>query len=373
MKFKPDWPEAQARFAAMWNGEAIDRPCLAVAVANSGQTFAKPGEVFDKQPDRPGAPPSAEARGLDPGWGGADALDRIQNTWWGGEAIPSHLLLAGWLASLGGRPHFDHRTIWFEPFAVDFDQPHPFHHNPADPWYQRFEKVYFALAAAAGRDDFYVGAPAILPAHDLLSMHLGTENFLLALIDHPEWMRQAIEDGARELLAVRRELGRRLAAQHEFWYGNAGWMPFGPPVPYLGTQSDVSCMLSPDLFEQFVLPELELVGREYGAACYHLDGSDALQHLPRLLSLPYIRVIQYVPRPTEPPNGMAHLKMYRQIQAAGRIVHVQVPKDQIEPLCRALDPRLLLLEASWTCATIDEARQLLEAAKRWTSAGYAGQ
>ena len=108
-----------------------------------------------------------------------------------------------------------------------------------------------------------------------------------------------------------------------------------------------------------VVPELDLKGRAIGAMWYHLDGGDARQHLPRLLALPYLRVIQYVPRPAEPPNGMAHLPMYRQIQQAGRIVHIQIAADQVEPLCRALDPRLLMLDVSWSCKSPDEGRELL--------------
>ena len=29
MKFKPDWPAAQARLTALWEGLPTDRPCLA--------------------------------------------------------------------------------------------------------------------------------------------------------------------------------------------------------------------------------------------------------------------------------------------------------------------------------------------------------
>jgi hypothetical protein len=248
------------------------------------------------------------------------------------------------------------------------NQPHPFHHDPSDPWVQRYERLYLRMAAAAGRDDFLLGSPTILPAHDVIAMHMGTTAFMLALMDHPDWMRQAIQDGTRALLAAKRRLSGLVRERHEFWYGNAGWMPFWAPQPYTGMQSDISCMLSPDHFEQFVMPEIEMRGRDAGAMWYHLDGADARQHLPRLLSLPYLRVVQYVPTPREPPNGIAHVGLYREIQKAGRIVHITVGKDQVEPLCRALDPSLLVLDLSWSCKTADEGRELLAAAKRWASA-----
>jgi len=370
MKFKPNWTETQERLTALWEGKPTDRPCIAVTVSRQQQTFDKPADKYDKKQWGTAAPPTAEAQWLDPDWVVGNALSKIEGAWWGGEAIPSYLVMAGWLISLGGKPHFDNRTIWFEQFPVDFDKPHPFHHNPADPWVQRHERLFMAMAKAAGKDDFLLGSPAILPAHDLLSMHMGTQEFLYALMDQPEWILQAITDGTRELIQARQALMRRVQAQHDLWYGNAGWMPFWAPVPFIGTQSDVSCMLSPEHFEQFVIPELNMWSQACGPMWYHLDGGDAIQHLPRLLSLPYLKVVQYVPRPCEPLNGIEHLVLYRKIQESGRIVHIEVNKDQVEPLCRALDPRLLMLDVSYACETISEAEELLASAKRWTSAKF---
>lgn len=369
MKYKANWVETQERLTTLWEGRPTDRPCLAISVPNANRV-SKPGDRWDHEEWYQEPPRDAETRWLDEDWVIRHALNTIKNTWWGGESIPSYLLLAGWLMSLGGRPRFDFRTIWFEEFPVDFGKPHPFHNDPDDPWLKRYIRLYHALARAAGRDDFLLGSPALMPAHDLLSMHMGTQNFLMALVDEPEWMLRAITEGARDQIATRQKLWAPVRERHLYWYGNSGWMPFWAPKPYNATQSDVSCMLSPEMFEQFVMPELDLIGNEFGAMWYHLDGGDALQHLPRLLSLPYLRVIQYVPRPTEPPNGVAHIDLYRRVQKAGRIVHVEVSPDQVEPLCRALDPRLLMLDLTSSVKSPAEAGELIAAAKRWTSAKY---
>jgi hypothetical protein len=122
-------------------------------------------------------------------------------------------------------------------------------------------------------------------------------------------------------------------------------------------------MLSPEMFEWFIVPELEICGGEFGAMWYHLDGADARHHLPRLLSLPYLRVVQYVPAPREPPNGPGHLDLYREIQAAGRIVHIDAAPEYVEPLYRALDPALLFVQTR--CNNIAEGQALLDAAKHW--------
>jgi hypothetical protein len=350
MKYKSDWDEAKGRLTALWNGETLDRACLAVTAPNGKK--------------RPAPPPrDAEARWLDPDYVSPSALAAVENRWWGGESIPSYLLMAGWVANFGAKPHFSMETIWFDPVeTVDFDSPPDFKIDPANPWVQRFEALYVRLAEAAGWDDFLIGQPCILPASDVLAAHIGNDRYLEAMALHPDWVDAALRQMTAGLLAEKRRLRTRIEKKHAFWYGNAGWMPFWAPSPYFGTQSDVSCMISPEMFERYVVPELEAIGNEAGAMWYHLDGRDAKQHLPRLLSLPFMRVIQYVAVPNEPPNGMGQLELYKTIQAAGRIVHVVVTPDQVQPLMNALDPALLMLQTG--VKTPDEGQAMLDALPR---------
>lgn len=275
--------------------------------------------------------------------------------------------MADWVICLGGTPRFDPDTIWYARREVDFGRDSPFRHDPSSPWVARYIALARALCEASQRDGFFTGRIGGLPANDLLSMQMGTERFLLALVDHPDWMAAAILAGARDLLGARRELQARLPDRGEHWCSPSGWVPFWAPRPYLVTQSDVSCMLSPGMFDRFVVPELDVLGAEHGALWYHLDGGDALQHLPRLLSLPCLRVVQYTPTPSEPPNGPAHHGLYRAIQAAGRIVHIELPPENVEPLVRELDPGLLMLQTR--CANRDEGERLLERSVGWTRAG----
>jgi hypothetical protein len=268
------------------------------------------------------------------------------------------------LICFGCPVEFRQESIWVGPMKVDFERPPDFRLDVSDPMFRRHEKLYMAMADAAGKDDFLVGQPCALPACDLLSAMLGGEEYLLALVDHASWIEQAtmqLAEGRAQAFEYFRD---RLAGRHDFWYGLAGWMPFWAPEPFHGTQSDVSCMMSPEMFDRFVLPELELLGRRFGAMWYHLDGGDASQHLPRLLSLPYMRVIQYNPAPFEPQNGPELLPIYRQIQAAGKIVHLALPVENVEPLVRSLDPRLTMLHV-W-CDTPASGRKLLEDMRGWT-------
>ncbi|MDD5679093.1 MAG: hypothetical protein PHW60_14060 [Kiritimatiellae bacterium] len=63
-------------------------------------------------------------------------------------------------------------------------------------------------------------------------------------------------------------------------------------------------------------------------------------------------------------SGPAHLDLYRKIQAAGKIAHIQLPAENVEPLCKILDPALLMMQTG--CKSVREADELLASAVRWT-------
>jgi len=70
-----------------------------------------------------------------------------------------------------------------------------------------------------------------------------------------------------------------------------------------------------------------------------------------------------VPGAGRPPNGPAYLDLYRAVQAAGRVIHIAVPKGNVEAVVKALDPALLCIE-TW-CDGPREADALLAHARRW--------
>jgi hypothetical protein len=63
-------------------------------------------------------------------------------------------------------------------------------------------------------------------------------------------------------------------------------------------------------------------------------------------------------------TGAGLVNFYRRVQGAGKIVHIELPAANVEPLVRQLDPSLLCLH-TW-CATPAEADALLADACQWT-------
>ena len=259
------------RWTRFWNGEALGRPAIRVS-APTGTPACWP------------LPRDHEDRFL----GVAYNLERIdatlRSTWFGGEAIPFIFFNGAWVASsYTSTPVFHERTIWFEPLDIDFATPPAFALDWRTPWLARFDAFHAAMLRRAGREDFMIGQSGILPANDMLSMLMGTEPFLTALIDQPEWMRAALGLLARNWCSLQRHFFARNRQSNAFWYGPS-WNSFWGPRPFIAYQADISCMISPDMFHEFILPEIDLAARAFGPVWYHLDGPGALPHLDCLVA-----------------------------------------------------------------------------------------
>jgi hypothetical protein len=82
-------------------------------------------------------------------------------------------------------------------------------------------------------------------------------------------------------------------------------------------------MISPAMFERYVSSDLAACCDELAYAFYHLDGKGQIAHLDQLLSLPWLRGIQWVPGDGQPPAD-CWLPQLRRIRDAGKLCQVYV-------------------------------------------------
>ena len=87
--------------------------------------------------------------------------------------------------------------------------------------------------------------------------------------------------------------------------------------PFYMLQCDFCYMISPEMFAEFVLPELAESCRRLDRSFYHLDGKGELPHLPQLLSIPELGGIQWVPGAGETPY-YEWIDVYRAVADAGK-------------------------------------------------------
>lgn len=349
LRYKPGWPLAQERWLAFWDCTATDRPLMDVRAPSGTQ-----------------AQPPPEARDLEALYFDAELITRtwvyaMESTYFGGEAVPTGgFLMGSYALGCGANVRFARDTVWHPVRMSSLDEPVQWHPGPGDPWTQKLEEVVrHLLDAAEGR--FLVGYVLQVPANDLLMLLRGTEDFLVELAQDVDKCRLRLKE-AFELWLGLFEHFRRIIDERQagcVW----SWPGLWHRDVVMVTQSDMSCMISAEQFERYVLCELDMLALYCDRVWYHLDGPDARRHAGALLSRPYVRAIQYVPGAGQPPNGPAYMELYRQVQAAGRCLDIDVPPQNVEYVVRHLRPEGLAVRTS--AGNPEQADELLDQAVKW--------
>lgn len=312
MGIKPDWDESKKRFEAWWNNSAVDRVLL--------QTVApKP----DAGPPAP-PPASLEQQWLDADWRITNFERNMARTHYGGDAFPhiaTHIGPGTMSLYLGARPELEDYTVWYHPCIEDIskaDPPMPDEHNP----YWLFSKELARKAVERLRGKALVAFPDLIEGLDTISSLIGNEDLLLALVDHPDDVHRFqgpltdtyfdFHDPLYNI--IKDEDGGSCFSAFDTW----------APGPMAKVQCDFSAMISPAMYEEFVVPYLAEQCARLEYAVFHLDGPNCLPHLPLLLEIEELNAIQWTPGAGQPyPTWEGYIPMYREIRKAGKAVMIR--------------------------------------------------
>ena len=347
MEFKPDFEEIVPRMEAWWRGEVLDRACIAVTAPKAKpRAVAEPGSVEERWTNREYLIDAAEAR--------------IESTYYAGEAIPCFRPNLGpdlFSALLGGTIEYRPDTSWVAPCIHDWSDPPAFEMDTSAPEWKWHEEIYREVAPRAeGR--YLVCAPDCHSGGDsLLSMRGGTD-LCMDIYDHPE-----------ELLAAMRKLETAVVAFHEGWWGpieatgqkghGTSWLDTWSPGRSNVIQLDLLALISPQMFRDFFYHELEVQCEALDDTIFHLDGPDAIVHLPVLYELQNVAAIQWVYGAGNGPMTR-WMDLLKEIQSNGMGLHLSCEPGEVETLLRELSAKGLYLR-TWT-ETPEEADELAKLA-----------
>jgi hypothetical protein len=354
MFWKDDWDEAKSHLEAWWRGEGF---CVAVTAPK-----AEPWEELPAPPE----PESLERRWLDPDWRTPAAVHWLSRTYFGGEAFP---ILAtdigpGALGTfLGSRPVLMPTTVWYDPCLTDPEHHPPLRFDEGQEWWLRhLALVEEGLRVAEGR--FLVGFPDLIENLDTLAALRGTEEVLMDLTDRPRWVKERLAE-------INEAFYQAFDRLYEFVGGPESGNVFGAfqlwgPGRTAKVQCDISALMGPDAFAEFVVPPLAEQCAWLDFSLFHLDGSQCLRHLDLLLGIEHLNAIEFTPEPGRPGGGSPHwYDLYRRILEAGKGVQaVGVQLHEVEPLLEAVGPEGLYLLGP-AARTEEEARGLLERVERF--------
>jgi len=234
-----------------------------------------------------------------------------------GDAFPHmtmHAFGAGVLAAfLGARMDNSISGVWFHPPK---EMPLSDMHFAFDPEHPIFRRVADICRAGVKRWDgqVQIGMTDLGGVLDVLASFRTSESLLLDLYDCPDEVIRC----AKEIeLAWRQAYDALQEIISPVNPGYSDWLGLYSPTRLYTTQSDFCYMVSPEMFGQFVLPELQRTWAWLGRGVYHLDGIGELPHLPQMLSSEDLEVIQWVPGDGKPDE--AHWPdVYKTIRAGGK-------------------------------------------------------
>lgn len=302
LQWKPDFESICQRWQNWWNRTGT----ISGMVLG---TVPKPGE-------QPEPPPDAMELLSDSIDTFGDRLERwAESRRFLGDTVPGCVLCFGadhFAGLLGAEMTADpvNRTTWITPCVTDWQKA-----ELRVDWGSRIAaRTLECVRALRKRFD---GRLLISPPHlqgnlDCLAALRGVQPLLFDLVDSPDEIKLALErvnTAFREVIRVFREE----FAVDKFGTVNRHGL-YAPGISGL-LQCDFSCMISPEMFREFVQPGLRAEAAAVDCAEYHLDGPDALIHIDGLAEIRQIRVVQYQP-------GAALLDrdwrdVYRKLDAAG--------------------------------------------------------
>ena len=149
------------------------------------------------------------------------------------------------------------------------------------------------------------------------------------IIMYPDIVKQALEQVAQ---AYHIYFKNMYDAGNMANTGTSCWVPVFCEKKYTTINCDFICLLGPEQGKEFALDYVRKECESVDHAIYHLDGYDAVKHLPEILSIPKIRAINWVPGSgAESDTTTYWMSLYEQILSTGTGVQIFTSaKDALE-------------------------------------------
>lgn len=335
-EYQENWETIKKRLTLLWNNEILDRPVVSVKCPKD-----KENPFIDSIP---GNAKSLKEYYLNPECILERTLDRMEKTYFGGDAFPAISLFWG----VGGHSkylqswesfetHTEYRedTIWLHPIIEEYES-FNFDFDKQNPVFQA-ELQSMKYLAEEGKGRFFVQMPDNCGSYDALGNLRSNKDLIMDFIDQPE----AVKKAGNKLVDTLIESGNEMfPVLRENCDGGSvhSWMGTWSPGRHMQLQCDLSVMISPDMYEEFIMEELERTTEWLDNSIYHLDGIEQSRFLDMLLSIKKLNMIQWTQVASQPDitHNFHHIQ---KIQKAGKGVVLIIGKNQLDAVLDNVSPK----------------------------------
>ena len=321
-----DWARVERDTMRWWNHD-LDRPLVYLSVTDAAEA-GQPAPLSYQSNFPLEMPASAVVDCYEP------SLDA---TYYYADAFPwvwinfGPGIAAGFLGSQVNSVAEPSETVWFTPTRQTPVQDLRLAYDPENVWLKRVRAVTQAFVERYG-GMLQVGQTDLGGNLDILASFVTTEQLLIDVIEQPEAVSRCAGEITQLWLRYYDELNGLICPPCR---GTSCWTPLWSPGKTYMLQCDFSYMISPAMFERFVMPDLVACCDHLDHGFYHLDGKGEIRHLDHLLSIERLRGIQWIPGDGQPaPENW--LPLLKRIRDGGKLCQVSVTAEGARQIVRSL-------------------------------------
>ncbi|MDR0473943.1 MAG: hypothetical protein LBH43_09785 [Treponema sp.] len=193
-------------------------------------------------------------------------------------------------ALVGGKLGASDHGIWFSSEKEAELADMHFEYDAGNYWLNRIKDITLECKSRFGKE-VVLGIPDLGGAIDILASLRGTQNLLMDFYDAPEEIKRLIN----ELSGLWHIFFEEIAALYCRDNVYTNWSGLLSRESSYMFQADFAYMIGPEMFDEFLLPELKYSFGKVKRACYHLDGTGELPHLDSLLQSEDLKLVQWIP------------------------------------------------------------------------------
>lgn len=270
-----------------------------------------------------------------------EAVDHFQSqleeTSYYGDALPS--FFTSWFG-IGGeiKPDPEHMTVWT---SSDLrEEPVPFEdvHPGFDPNHVKTRGMQLRARAV----ERWEGKVAVSPGTLTIGLQAltgirTTMQLLYDLLESPEEVGR-LARGYTDASIRNYKMAYDHLNVEKGNHGTSDWAHLWSPERYHMFQLDFICMISSQMFEQFVQSDIDKSFQQVEHAFFHLDGPEAIHHLDAFLAMESVQGIQWIPGARNPPPE-EWIPLLKRIKDGGKLCQVYVGFDGARKIVRELGGR----------------------------------
>ena len=192
-------------------------------------------------------------------------------------------------------------------------------YDPQNMWWKRVKDITAAITER-WQGQLAASVTDLGGNLDILASFRDTQRLLVEVVDQPEEVDRLVAQITRLWIRYYNELD---AIIRPTCRGTSCWTPIWSTGKTYMLQCDFSYMISPRMFERFVVPDLTACCDTLDHGFYHLDGKGEIPHLKHLLGIERLRGIQWIPGDGQPAPD-EWLPLLKRIRDGGKLCQVFV-------------------------------------------------